>query len=528
MPPRTEKWGDGGDRDSSADGEAWDDAAVDAECQKRLVAYLETVKASMTKVLDDTFLLTEDVTKTMQLVSAPARRSRSTNGATSATVAVRKTPSNESAAAGASTPPPVSHPMRRAPCAVSRPKPSPSAVAHVSPRVGGHAIHKPQIEIQRLGMDEIARYQEEQERRRREREEREREPAEDQEEEEEEEDEPLAPRNNEGEDEEDEGAIAEEDLPAVEQRASRSSRYSRYRMSIIGEESEEHTEEEVGEEEDPDSSPLPPPPSDRARRRRQRRRRTLINSSFQDLGSPVVLLQDASALLEQYNLSTSRIQDEEDEDTEAVDEPADAAEPDEGGAQGGSARRQKTPTRRPSKKVSFAQAMSPAKETVLLLPRLVLERVTTTETPRARESNEEFFRRLSGIDAMEGPSWLFNESAAGSGRHSDHRQSGQRQSVQRQSDQRQSDQRQSANGTSELRESDAGSRKRSSRAAASAASYKEPSLNKKMRQGDPNSASVYKDYVPQTKAKKKSSGGKEIQKKKSSEGNGRNKKNPKK
>ena len=188
--------------------------------------------------------------------------------------------------------------------------------------------------------------------------------------------------------------------------------------------------------------------------------------------------------------------------------------------------------------VSFA-ASSPAKETVLLLPRLVLERVTTTETPRARESNEEFFRRLSGIDAMEGPSWLFNESPAAA-RHSDQRQSDQRQSDQRkksdqrQSDQRQSDQRQSdprqsdqrqsdqresvasaSNETSELGESDAGSRKRSSRRAGSAASYKEPSLNKKMRQGDPNSASVYKDYVPQTKAKKKSSGG-----------SGRSKKNP--
>ena len=188
--------------------------------------------------------------------------------------------------------------------------------------------------------------------------------------------------------------------------------------------------------------------------------------------------------------------------------------------------------------VSFA-ASSPAKETVLLLPRLVLERVTTTETPRARESNEEFFRRLSGIDAMEGPSWLFNESPAAA-RHSDPRQSDQRkksdqrQSDQRQSDQRQSDQRQSdprqsdqrqsdqresvasaSNETSELGESDAGSRKRSSRRAGSAASYKEPSLNKKMRQGDPNSASVYKDYVPQTKAKKKSSGG-----------SGRSKKNP--
>ena len=183
--------------------------------------------------------------------------------------------------------------------------------------------------------------------------------------------------------------------------------------------------------------------------------------------------------------------------------------------------------------VSFA-ASSPVKETVLLLPRLVLERVTTTETPRARESNEEFFRRLSGIDAMEGPSWLFNESPAAA-RHSDprqsdqrkksdQRQSDQRQSDQRQSDPRQSDQRQSdqresvasaSNETSELGESDAGSRKRSSRRAGSAASYKEPSLNKKMRQGDPNSASVYKDYVPQTKAKKKSSGG-----------SGRSKKNP--
>ena len=293
----------------------------------------------MTKVLDDTFLLTEDVTKTMQLVSAPARRSRSTTGATAP--AVRKTPSNEEAAGGdgASTPPPVSNPMRRAPVVVSR-KPSPSsavAVAHVSPRVGGHAIHKPQIEIQRLGMDEINRYQEEQRQRRREQEEREREETEE-EQEEEDEDEPLAPRNNEGEGEDEEVPDGEspdaQEQPAVEHRTSRSSRYSRYRMSIIGEESEEHTEEEE-EEELP-----PPPPSDRARRRRQRRRRTLINSSFQDLGSPVVLLHDASALLEQYNLSTSRIQGEED-DVEPAEEPADAAET-----------ASQTPTRpnRPSKK----------------------------------------------------------------------------------------------------------------------------------------------------------------------------------
>ena len=34
-----------------------------------------------------------------------------------------------------------------------------SVVAHVSPRVGGHAIHKPTIEIDRLGGDEIIRYE---------------------------------------------------------------------------------------------------------------------------------------------------------------------------------------------------------------------------------------------------------------------------------------------------------------------------------------------------------------------------------
>ena len=167
---RTER-GAGGDRDGGGAGErGWDDAAVEAECQKRLVAYLDTVKASMTKVLDDTFLLTEDVTKTMQLVSAPARRSRSTAASSS----VQKTPAaaagDSAASADASPPPPVSHPMRRAPCAAVGRKPSPSsggvAVAHVSPRVGGHAIHKPQIEIQRLGADEINRYQEEQRRRR--------------------------------------------------------------------------------------------------------------------------------------------------------------------------------------------------------------------------------------------------------------------------------------------------------------------------------------------------------------------------
>ena len=448
------------------DGDAWDDATVDAECQRRLVAYLEQVKASMTKVLDDTFLLTEDVTKTMQLVSAPARRSRSTNSSTAAAVA-RKSSSSASVAAGA--PAPVSHPIRRAPCAASR-KPSPAAVAHVSPRVGGHAIHKPQIEIQRLGMDEINRYQEEQ-RQRREQEEEEAAAAAAAEEQAEEEEEPLAPRNNESEDvfDEEQGApdAVGGEPPPVEHRASRSSRYSRYRMSIIGEESSEQTEEEERDDDEVDSTP-PPPPS--ARRRRRRRRSIISSSPFQDLGSPQVEIQRLG--MDEIN----RYQEEQ---------------------------RQR-------------------RETVLLVPRLVLERVTTTESPRARESNEEFFRRLSNMDAMEGPSWLFSEAGRQS---SEPRQSSGAASSRQSREQRQPSElgpsaAAAAGGgrrTSDLGESDAGSgRKRSSRAAAASASYKEPSLNKKMRQGDPNSESVYKDYIPKTKAKKKSSGG----------GSGKNTKNP--
>ena len=34
-----------------------------------------------------------------------------------------------------------------------------SRVVHVSPRVAGHAIHKPKISMQRLGMEEIERLQ---------------------------------------------------------------------------------------------------------------------------------------------------------------------------------------------------------------------------------------------------------------------------------------------------------------------------------------------------------------------------------
>ena len=50
-------------------------------------------------------------------------------------------------------------------------------------------------------------------------------------------------------------------------------------------------------------------------------------------------------------------------------------------------------------------------------------------------------------------------------------------------------------------------RRRGSRAAAAAArsSLKEPTLNSKLRQGDPSSTSVYDDFVPGTKRKSSSS-----------------------
>jgi hypothetical protein len=44
-------------------------------------------------------------------------------------------------------------------------------------------------------------------------------------------------------------------------------------------------------------------------------------------------------------------------------------------------------------------------------------------------------------------------------------------------------------------------------ASAAASSLKEVSLNKKMRQGDPTSNSVYKDFVPEVRPKRKSSSG---------------------
>jgi len=186
-------------------------------------------------------------------------------------------------------------------------------------------------------------------------------------------------------------------------------------------------------------------------------------------------------------------------------------------------------------------------EMVLLFPRLVLDRIRVTpsrrvsedpgppepvETPRSRESFEDFTRQMGGLDPLEGPSWLFNDNPGPSSRSS----GAPRPTKSREERRQENSVKARVSGASrklslESNEEpeiesepieDEPRRRGGSRAAAKAArsALKEQPMNVKLRQGDPGAgSSVYDDFVPGTKRKseRKSSKSSGSKKKKSSE-----------
>ena len=158
-----------------------------------------------------------------------------------------------------------------------------------------------------------------------------------------------------------------------------------------------------------------------------------------------------------------------------------------------------------------------------------------TETPRSRESFEDFTRRLGGLDPMEGPSWLFSDDSPSS--NSRQSQSTKPRDEKRQEnslkarlssasrkisldednnkeiennepsrpkkgkssvDKETKNTEQSENTTSEEISAEI-SRPRRGAAQAARSSLKEQPINTKLRQGDPASKSVYDDFVPGSK-----------------------------
>jgi len=232
-------------------------------------------------------------------------------------------------------------------------------------------------------------------------------------------------------------------------------------------------------------------------------------------------------------------------------------------------------------------------ETVLLFPRLVLERIRLTPTrsssiasrrqstgeevpnrtpsptpgtsttsaqqepdsPRTRESFEDFTRRMGSLDPMEGPSWLFSDNDINNGPKQTKSRDEKRKenslkarlssasrklSIEPENDETEVTLPSQPETEDEIQpepevqpepeaqtepevqsESEEPRRRGGSRAAAQAArnSLKEPTLGSKLRQGDPVGNSVYNDFVPGTKRKsdRKSSKG-SSKKKKSSDG----------
>lgn len=331
---------------------------LEMEHVKRLAEYMEPVKGLMNRVLDHTVSMSEELSQAMALVSAPGRRSRSMH-------AQRATSSNSSTSQGpfnASRLPSLPSEAINS----ARSSSNGANIAHVSPRVAGYAIHKPQIEIQRLDMNEINRLQAEQ--RERSRRSRSEDGAEDSGEEHEEE--PLEPAHHTPE------TPPSDNSERVNRRPSRS-RIAISRMSTIGEGSDE--EDPVGDRTTPDSRRSSA--SNGTPRRAQRRRSVSIarqlSSSFRTSGSPVVLLENVNDLLDQYNLQNLPASDESASDENGEDDETDPSDEDD----------DDVAQERQKKHGSDAGRKD---EVVLLMPtcRLVLERVKLSERRRSSKSSE--------------------------------------------------------------------------------------------------------------------------------------------
>jgi len=217
----------------TSEGAEWDEGAF----QRRLADYMEPLKGALSQVLGHTGALTESLTKAMQLASAPGRRSRSL-----------------AALSGRGQAPPlsaVSQPVQPLDVPRRAAEAGAAVVARVSPTIEGHAIYKPQIEIQRLDPGEIQRMQ-------------------------------GATMGH-----EEEGEVAEEDEPlgpafGRDEEPERPQRlFNAFRMSEIHEEDEPEVEND-----EPSRTP-----------RRRNRMASLTGNS------PIVLLDDVSSLLSRYNLT---------------------------------------------------------------------------------------------------------------------------------------------------------------------------------------------------------------------------------
>ena len=329
---------------------------------------------------------------------------------------------------------------------------SSAPMAHVSPRVQGVAIHKPKINIQRLGMEEIHRYQQQQ----LERQQREQNQLSD------EGDQPS-------EEEEVDDQIAQDEEEPLQPQPVRATRFGQaIRMSMINEE----TEREEIEQALSDVSILATPRRGTTRVSRERRRRSvgsrrasaILPSALPSMSSPVVLLHDASDLLSQYNLQTTHDSsgDESDREDGNIVEDVESTDEDTSGgpetvllmprlvlervklkdvrksgkkslvksSQHSDSREPRSPGPSPSRRETF---VVPQSRQTAAVPQAIMKTFSknykepteensgadkspppvsepaSESTPTTRESAEAFAQRLLGEDPLEGPSWLFDD-----------------------------------------------------------------------------------------------------------------------
>jgi len=137
----------------------FDDAAVEAEVQRRLVATLFPVKKQITQAIDNMVGLSDNLTQSLQLVSAPLRMStQSSSGGRGSNVGPNR---GSSIGMGANfrMRPIINFPTRESSSAgnSSQSKSSPpKQLSKVSPMVAGHAISRPRIQLTRMDIEAMS------------------------------------------------------------------------------------------------------------------------------------------------------------------------------------------------------------------------------------------------------------------------------------------------------------------------------------------------------------------------------------
>jgi len=133
----------------------FDEATIEAEVQKRVVATLFPVKKQINQAIDNMVGLSDNLTQGLQLVSAPLRMSTQSSGGGRGSSVGPNRGSSIGVGANFRMRPIMNFPAREGTSVQSKNSP-PKQLSKVSPMVAGHAISRPRIQLTRMDIEAMS------------------------------------------------------------------------------------------------------------------------------------------------------------------------------------------------------------------------------------------------------------------------------------------------------------------------------------------------------------------------------------